>query len=508
MELPTIPAAQRLIESKETTMTRRIQRREWLKVAGFGLGAMATGDAMAAAANTAATPNASADTGKMPPPDVGQIVFQRRIPVKHRVDVFIAGGGPAGTAAALAARTQDAKVFVAEQHSCFGGMGTAGRIPVFMQFTDGINFLAGGMGERIFKRMKAEGPHVPGTIIDAEVLKRTYDALMVESGAGFSFYTTLIGVEKAGSRITHAICAAPSGIFAVEAKVFIDTTGNGDLSVMAGASFEKGDDEGNLMPGTLCSTWTGIDWKTYRANMAKGPQPDGVMLQKAFADGVFTVRDEHLTGMHYMGDDMGGGNIGHTFGVDGTDEVSLTKALVQGRTSLPEYERYYKNYLKGFENLRLVATGSLLGVRETRRIAGDYILNLQDYLKRAVFDDEIGRYAYAIDNHPSKPGKDTYEQHRKEFDEQFRYKKGESYGIPYRILTPRGLDNALVAGRCVSADRMVHGSIRVMPGCFITGQAAGVAAAMASSQEGLTHQVNVKDLQQRLKRLGGFLPNA
>jgi hypothetical protein len=155
-----------------------------------------------------------------------------------------------------------------------------------------------------------------------------------------------------------------------------------------------------------------------------------------------------------------------------------------------------------------VATGSLLGIRETRRITGDYVLNLQDYLKRAVFDDEIGRYAYPIDNHPTKPGAETYEQHRKEFDEQFRYKTGESYGIPYRTLTPKGLENSLVAGRCVSADRMVHGSIRVMPGCFITGQAVGVAAAMAAAKDGLTHQVDVKDLQQRLKRLGGFLPNA
>jgi len=488
-------------------MPQPIKRRDWLKAAGWGLGAMASGVVAADTGNSAPSP-AAGESGKPLPAGGGEIVFQRRIPVKRRVDVFIAGGGPAGVAAAMAARTQEARVFVAEQHSCFGGMGTAGRVPVFMQFTDGIHFLAGGMGEKIFKRMKAEGPHVPGTIIDAEVLKRAYDDLMVESGADFSFYTTLIGVEKTDARITHAICAAPSGIFAVEAKVFIDATGNGDLAAMAGASFEKGDEEGNLMPGTLCSTWTGIDWRTYQANKAKGPQPDGAMLEKAFADGVFTVRDEHLTGMHCMGDDLGGGNIGHTFGVDATDEVSLTKAHVWGRRSLTEYERYYKHYLKGFENLRLVATGSLLGVRETRRIMGDYVINIEDYLKRATFDDEIGRYAYSIDNHPSKPGKDTYEQHRKEFDEQFRYQRGESYGIPYRILTPKGLANALVAGRCVSADRMVHGSLRVMPGCFITGQAAGVAGAMAAGTDGLTHEVNVKQLQQRLKRIGAFLPNA
>lgn len=232
------------------------------------------------------------------------------------------------------------------------------------------------------------------------------------------------------------------------------------------------------------------------------------MLEKAFADGVFTVRDEHLTGMFRLGETLGAGNIGHTFDVDGTDEVSLTKALVSGRKSLKEFERYYREYLKGFEKTRLVASGSLLGVRETRRIMGDYVLCLEDYKRRATFPDEIGRYAYSIDIHPLRPGKDTYAQHRKEFDEMFRYGKGESYGIPYRILTPRGMENLLVAGRCVSADAMVHGSIRVMPGCFITGQAAGMAAAMAGSQNLSVHRVDVKDLQRRLKEFGAFLPNA
>ena len=135
-------------------------------------------------------------------------------------------------------------------------------------------------------------------------------------------------------------------------------------------------------------------------------------------------------------------------------------------------------------------------------------VSLDDYKRRATFPDEIGRYSYSVDIHPLQPGKDTYAQHRKEFDEKYRYKKGESYGIPYRILTPRKLDNVLVAGRCVSADQIVHGSLRVMPGCYITGQAAGVAAAMVAQNSTSCHQVDVKDLQARLKQLGGYLPNA
>ena len=475
-----------------------MNRRDWLRVSGLAAGAWAmqgTNPSVLPAAEPSQKPSSAT------------VSFQRDIPVRYEVDVFVAGGGPAGTAAAFSARKQNASVFLAEAHTCLGGMGTAARVPVFMRLTDGVHFLPGGFGQEVIERLKSE-THLRGSATDIEALKRVYDAMLTEAGAAFSFYTTLIGVETRDGRVSHVICSAPSGLFAVRAKAYVDATGNGDLAAWAGAPFEKGDVHGRLMPGTLCSVWTDIDWAAVQAHRAKGPQPDGQMLEKAFADGVFTVRDEHLTGMHQMSDHMGAGNIGHTFDVDGNDEVSLTKALVWGRKSLLEYERYYREYLKGYENMRLVATGSLLGVRETRRIMGDYVLSLDDYNRRATFPDEIGRYSYSVDIHPSKPGKDTYAQHRKEFDEKYRYKKGESYGIPYRILTPRKLDNVLVAGRCVSADQIVHGSLRVMPGCFITGQAAGVAAAMVAQKSTSSHQVDVKDLQARLKQLGGYLPNA
>lgn len=480
-------------------MSECVNRRDWMKATGLAAGALAVGAMKASAVEPKREPAS-------PRPAKGSVVFQRTIPVRYEVDVFVAGGGPAGTAAAVAARSQGASVYLAEAHSCLGGMGTAARVPLFMPVSDGVNFLAGGFGKRVIARLEKERG-LRGPAHDIEALKRVYDAMLGESGATFTFHTSLIGVEAEGGHIAHVVCSAPSGIFAVKAKVYVDATGNGDLAAWASAPFEKGGAAGQLMPGTLCSVWGDIDWKTWLASRPQGPQPDGHMLEKAFADGVFTTRDEHLTGMYRLGETLGAGNIGHTFDVDGTDEVSLTKALVTGRKTLKEYERYYRGYLKGFENTRLVATGSLLGVRETRRITGDYVLCLEDYKRRATFPDEIGRYAYSIDIHPLRPGKDTYEQHRKEFDETFRYGKGESYGIPYRILTPRGFDNMLVAGRCVSADAMVHGSIRVMPGCFITGQAAGMAAAMAGQQTLSVHRLDVKDLQRRLKEFGAFLPN-
>ncbi len=432
-------------------------------------------------------------------------IFQRKIPVRHEVDVFVAGGGPAGVTAALAAARQGRSVFLAERHTCLGGMGTAGIVPVFMKFSDGVNMRAAGSGEEILTKLQQAGGTGPDSefAIHAEVLKRVYDDLLLEADVDFTFETQLIGVEKADDRVSLAILAAKSGLFAVKARVFIDGTGDGDLAAWAGAPFEKGDAEGNLMPGTHCSTWIDVDWEAVKKG---GKWRDDSRLEEAFKDNIFTYEDRHLPGMWRIGEHLGGGNIGHTFGVDNTDERSVTQALVQGRKMILEYERYYKKYLKGFEEMKLVATGSLLGIRETRRIMGDYVLNLEDFEERAIFEDEIGRYSYPVDIHASKPDAASYAEFEKEF-RTLRYGKGESYGIPYRILVPQKLSNVLVAGRCVSTDRYLQGSIRVMPGCFITGQTAGVAAAIAIEKNTNTRELPVPELQSRLKKIGAFLPN-
>jgi len=158
--------------------------------------------------------------------------------------------------------------------------------------------------------------------------------------------------------------------------------------------------------------------------------------------------------------------------------------------------------------MTLVATASLLGVRETRRILGDYVMTLDDFKKRAIFDDEIGRYSYPVDIHPNKNDIESYMRFRNEIT-NLRYKHGESYGIPYRALIPKDLDNVLVAGRCISTDRYMQSSVRVMPGCFITGQAAGTAASMLAKSNGkeTAHDINIRSLQRKLKDIGAYLPN-
>ena len=440
------------------------------------------------------------------------VSFARQIPVRHEVDVMVAGGGPAGVAAAVAAARRGASVYLAEGQASFGGMGTAAMVPAFMQFADGEHFAAAGIGREVYDRLWDAGGTAPDDkrnspyctcSIRAEVLKRVYDEMVTaEKKIAFSFLTQVIGIEAESGRLTHAICHGKSGMFAVRAAVFVDATGDGDLAAWAGAPYEKGDASGTMMPGTLCSLYVDIDWPAVRASKANVQEA----LGRAFADKVFSKEDRHVSGIWRTGEHTGGGNIGHLYGIDGTDERSMTKGLLWGRKSLLEFVRFYREYMKGYGRMELIGTGSLPGIRETRRVMGDYVLCMEDFNKRAVFDDEIGRYAYPVDIHPSGADPASYAKFLEEW-KNLRYKAGETYGLPYRCLTPRGLDNLLVAGRCISADRYMQSSLRVMPCCYVTGQAAGTAAAIALTSAGRPRAVNVKELQRRLKAAGAYLPN-
>jgi hypothetical protein len=334
---------------------------------------------------------------------------------------------------------------------------------------------------------------------------------MVGCGAGFAFHTSLIDVEfNRVGHVTAAVCSARSGLFEVSAKVFVDCTGDGALCALAEAPFEKGDSDGAMMPATLCSQWAGMNWPAVIAGRDGKDGPyDRERLDKLIAR---AHKEKRLTrkdigvGMGYCGRTFGGGNIGHVYDIDGTDERSLTKGLIEGRRTMPEFEDFYRRHMPGYEDIELVATGAILGIRETRRVMGDYVLNVEDFKSRAVFDDEVGRYSYPVDIHArSDSDKDKAEFRR--LWAELRYKDGENYGLPYRSLIPRTLDNVLVAGRCLSADRYMQSTVRTMPCCYITGQAAGMAAAIAAETGQATREVDVRALQRRLKSIGAYLPN-
>ena len=245
----------------------------------------------------------------------------------------------------------------------------------------------------------------------------------------------------------------------------------------------------------------GIDWKRYRE--WHGTQEK--FLREAFEAGILPYYDPHLPGVFQSNNGAGIGNVGHVYGVDGTDMLSLTQGMIKGRKLVQCYMEYYRKYIPGFEQAELLNTGALLGIRETRRIHGDYVLSLEDFRRRANFPDEIGRHSYPVDMH--SPSSDPEDQKR--FEEDFaklRYKPGESYGIPYRCLIPKNVSNVLIGGRCLSADRYIQGSARVMSGCFIMGQAAGTAAAMAVESGIETRDVSPSKLREILRQNDAYLP--
>lgn len=434
---------------------------------------------------------------------MSQIDFKRSVEVRHTVDVFVAGGGPAGVAAAVSAARNGATVFLAEKEQCFGGMGTVAKVPAFMRFSDGVNFLAGEIGREIFDSVY--GKNTPfETIefaIDNEKLKTVYDKLVTESGIEFSFESEVIAVDGEAGKLQYAVIKGKEKLFAVEAKIFIDTTGDGTISCWAGADSEMGDENGSMMPGTLCTQWANIDWS--EAVVELGKDPDNRMLEQAFKDKVFSIEDKALSGMWKHEYGLGGGNIGHVFGVDGTDERSITAGIIDARKRMSEYQRYYNEYLPGYENAKIVATADVLGIRETRRMICEYMMTLDDYLQHADFDDEIGRYCYPVDVHASRPGEVS--KHPGIYENG--YEKGKSYGIPFRSLLPQKTENVIVAGRSIGAEREMMGSVRVMPACYITGQAAGTAAAMAALGGVSLREIDVHMLQSKLVEAGVYLPN-
>ena len=431
------------------------------------------------------------------------VTFSREIPVAADCDVFIAGGGPAGTAAAWAAAKGGARVFLAERGGCFGGMGTAGLVPAFAGFSDGKKLTCGGFGAELFEAMRGEGGFGDrGYAIRPEVLKRIYDRMMTESGIDFVFEADLVGVDRRGDRLTEAVIATVAGPVAVRARIFIDATGDGVLGFLAGAESELGDPAGRIMPASLCSLWSNVDWAAWRASGAAIAD----LLNEAIEEGGYFERpDRHHTGMAPAGNGAACGNFGHIFGLDPTDLRARTAAWIEARRQYPEFQRFYRERVPGFGACELAASASLLGVREGRRLAGDYRMVRADYRDRRVFPDTVGVYHYGIDIHPYDDSPAEFRRFRNDFfSPENTLKPGECCTIPYRSLCVGGSANLLAAGRCIAADHDIEAAIRVMPTCFVTGQAAGCAAALAAAS-GDIRQVAVPELQKQLAGLGARL---
>jgi ribulose 1,5-bisphosphate synthetase/thiazole synthase len=433
--------------------------------------------------------------------DKGTVTLsKKKITVDDRWDVIVVGGGPGGCTAAVSAAREGAKTLLIEAMGQLGGMGTAGLVPAWCPFSDGEKIIYRGLAEKIFNESKKGVPHekpdrLDWVHINPEHLTVVYDRMLTEAGVQVLFFSRLASVEMSSAGTVDALIVAnKSGLVAFKAGVYIDATGDGDLAAWAGAAFKRGDENGMVQSSTMCFSFANVDTYHYvnGPNLHTGNPASPV--HAAVESGKYPLIDKHFCN-NLIGPGVVQFNAGHLRNVDSTDPWALSEAMMAGRRIAAQYLEAMQEYQPHtFGGAFLARTGSLLGVRDSRRIEGDYIFTLEDWMQRRSFDDEIGRNSYYIDVHKHRNVKPP------------RYGKGESHGIPYRCLTPKGLKNVLTAGRCISTDEEAFGSLRVMPPCLVTGEAAGMAAVHALRQsKGDVHGIDVRFLRKRLKEEGQYL---
>ncbi len=426
------------------------------------------------------------------------------VPLLADSDIVVCGAGPAGVAAALAAARSGGKVLLLEQSGACGGMSTSGLVPAFIHMSDRKHLVASGicheMVSEMCRRMGVGEINPIWQNIDPEILKRVYDETVAEAGIDLLFSVKIADVIRSGDRIEAVLAATAQGLKKVTGRIFIDTTGDGLVAATAGAPFELGDELGRTMSPTLCSQYSNVDLARVRETDARREGASDLWFRHKKE---IPLDEYHIVGVSHYGAGSGSGNLGHAYGVNAVDERQLTHGYIRGRQVAKIIHDFYRKFVPGYEAADLVGTAPLLGVRETRRIMGDYKLTYEDYKQRRHFEDDIGCFYYPVDIHASSS--DPEEQKKVELRmKETAYLPGENYGIPYRALRVKNLANLLTAGRCISADREMQSSLRVMPCCMITGVAAGAAAAL-SVPAGDTRQIDIARLRNQLRQLGSFL---
>jgi len=313
------------------------------------------------------------------------------LPLLADADVVIAGGGPSGFAAAIAAARTGGKVLLLEQFTMLGGLGTAGLVPMFAPASDGERMIYGG----IFAEINVEMCRRMGVAVDSgswqainpEILKRLLDEMAEAAGIRYVFGAKVCEAEVEGGRVSALLVATSNGLRRVTGRTFIDATGDALLAMLCGAEFDYGDESGKTMSPTLCAQFSNIDFAAYETACRAGAS-DRAVWHKMTAEGKAPLQEHHFVCMKPVSAASAGSNLGHIYGLDTLDEFELTRGYVEGRRIARIMEEFYRDHIPGFQRAELLTTAPLLGVRETRRIRGEYRMTFEDYNRRAVFADE------------------------------------------------------------------------------------------------------------------------
>jgi len=445
-------------------------------------------------------------------------------------DVLVVGGGPAGLGAAVGAADAGARVVLAERYGFLGGNATAALVMPLMSFHTrrgargapatakllpadhgpGDPIIAGVL-KRLLERLVRAGGAIPPSLetgyvvpFDPEWFKLCALDLLDEAGVLFllhAFAADVVRDPRGGGRVSGVVFETKSGPIVVRARVIVDCTGDGDVAARAGAPFEIGRYDGLTQPMTLMFRVVDVERAAFEAYVREHPgEWRGVhglwdLVRRASAAGELSLPREDMLFFatpHEREVSVNSTRITRVLGVDVWD---LSYAEWCGRQQMRQIAAFLRKYVPGFERAYVAQSGVQIGVRETRRILGDYQLTAEDVLRARKFDDAIARGAYPVDIH-DPDGKGTVLRH---------VPPGEAYDIPLRCLLPRDVENVVAAGRCISGTHEAHSSYRVMPIVMATGQAGGVCAALAAKRGCAPRAVAVREVQRELIRQGASL---
>ena len=452
------------------------------------------------------------------------------IPVSFTADVAVIGGGPAGFCAAVAAARTGAKTILIEENGCSGGMATMGLVGPFMTCYDksGKTMIIRGLFEELVERLVERGGaihpsevragtaftswivvgHDHVTPFESETLKLVMDEMLTEAGVEVLYHTKFAVPVLEGKRLVRVVTDSKAGFQAVSAKVFIDCTGDADVAFRSGVKCEKGNEElGITQPASTFFRLGNIDTQALeadiQANINNFYRKDGVnyrslhwRVSEARANGDWSLQRVSIGLFRGVKPDEFSINTSRVMNVDATDNVSLTRGEMEGRKQVDEIYRFFRKYVPGCENAKLLSVASTLGIRESRHVRGEYTLTVEDVLNGNVPEDSVLLAANSVDVH-GRFGPLS--------NEYVTVQNGEYYGIPYRCLVPVGVDGLLMAGRCISAASEAAGAIRVMPPCMGTGHAAGTAAALSVLSGCDVRSLSTDLLRTKLTEQGVYL---
>jgi len=449
----------------------------------------------------------------------------RDIPITHRADVIVVGGGVAGVAAAIAASRTGADTLLIERYGALGGNLTIGLLEASMSFHDRQGKqLIGGIPDEIIRRLREAGGTVghvvddvgyAGTVTpyDPEELKMVCLQMTQEAGVRLLLHTWVVRAIRNDRRLAGVIIENKSGRQVAQASVFVDCSGDADVAALAGVEFAKGrEGDGLTQPMSILFKLGKVDvdavlgyveahpedFKTWdcsldrlRASKSIHLWGFGRILEAGYLSGALPF---HRSEMHVQIDpERGEAIINATrFAGDGTKTEDLTRAEIALRGQVKALAAHMKATCPGFEKSYLMTTAMGVQVRETRRIVGEYTLTKHDVVDGTTFDDAIALNGFPADLHdPKGTGMESHIT--------------KTHQIPYRCLVPKDVDALLVAGRCVSGTREALGAIRQTAPAMAMGQAAGAAAALSVLTQRLPRNLSMELLRNELRKAAVIL---